>query len=101
MRRAVFRRWLDRFQTSYWFTPVVASALAVLFARLMVWIDEMIPNHLLATSLVVYTGGPEEARSALLGLAGTILGTAGIVFSLLTLPMSVAASQFGSRLLRV
>jgi uncharacterized membrane protein len=33
--------------------------------------------------------------------AGTILATAGVVFTLLTLPLSTVAAQYGSRLLRV
>ncbi len=101
LRRAIVRQWLDRFQTSYWFVPVLASLLAVLLARLLIWVDAQIPNDLLAQSSIVYTGEVVETRSGLLSMAGTILGTAGIVFSLLTVPMSVAASQFGSRLLRV
>ena len=40
-------------------------------------------------------------RSALLNMAGTVLGTAGVVFTLLTLPLSTVAAQYGSRLLRV
>ena len=34
-------------------------------------------------------------------MAGTVLATAGVVFTLLTLPLSTVASQYGSRLLRV
>jgi uncharacterized membrane protein len=37
----------------------------------------------------------------LLGLAGIILGTVSVVYSLLTVPLSIAASQFGSRLIRL
>jgi uncharacterized membrane protein len=101
MRRAILRQWLDRLQTSYWFVPGIASILAVLLARILIWVDIQIPNYLLVNSSIIYTGGIAETRAALLGMAGSVLGTAGIVFSLLTLPMSVAAAQFGSRLLRV
>ena len=37
----------------------------------------------------------------LISMAGTILATAGVVFTLLTLPLSTVAAQYGSRLLRV
>jgi uncharacterized membrane protein len=37
----------------------------------------------------------------LVTMAGTILATAGVVFTLLTLPLSTVAAQYGSRLLRV
>jgi uncharacterized membrane protein len=40
-------------------------------------------------------------RSNLITMATTILATAGVVFSLLTLPLSTVAAQYGSRLLRV
>ena len=40
-------------------------------------------------------------RSALLSMAGTVLATAGVVFTLLTLPLSTVAAQYGSRLLRL
>ena len=47
------------------------------------------------------SGTPGELRSALLNMAGTVLATAGVVFTLLTLPLSTVAAQYGSRLLRV
>ena len=34
-------------------------------------------------------------------MAGTVLATAGVVFTLLTLPLSTVAAQYGSRLLRL
>ena len=40
-------------------------------------------------------------RIAMIGVASTVLATAGVVFSLLTLPLSTVAAQFGSRLLRI
>ena len=52
-------------------------------------------------SRFVLAGTPGELRSALLGIAGTVLATAGVVFTLLTLPLSTVAAQYGSRLLRL
>jgi uncharacterized membrane protein len=40
-------------------------------------------------------------RTSLLGMAGTVLATAGVVFTLLTLPLSTVVAQYGSRLLRL
>ena len=36
-----------------------------------------------------------------MNIAGTVLATAGVVFTLLTLPLSTVAAQYGSRLLRL
>jgi uncharacterized membrane protein len=74
---------------------------AVLLAWLMYWVDNLVPDAALENSRFVLAGTPGELRSALLSMAGTVLATAGVVFTLLTLPLSTVASQYGSRLLRV
>ena len=80
---------------------LLLSVLAFVLAQVMVAIDARIPDEVLANSPFVYTGTPIEARTALLALAGTILATAGVVYSLLTVPISTVIAQFGSRLLRL
>lgn len=95
-------RWIwDRLRTSYWFVPLVMAVLAVLLAQLMLWIDAQISNETLSRYRIIFNQDAEQARVTLTNLAGTLLSTAGIVFTLLTLPLSLAASQFGSRLLRL
>ena len=95
-------RWIwDRLRTSYWFVPLVMAVLAVLLAQLMLWIDAQISNETLSRYRIIFNQDAEQARVTLTNLAGTLLSTAGVVFTLLTLPLSLAASQFGSRLLRL
>lgn len=101
MTRAAFRQFLDRLRTSYWFLPVLGAFLAVIIVRFMLQIDAQIPNDSLTDNRLVLSAPLEQARSMMLNLASTILATTGIVFSLLTVPLSLAASQFGSRLLRI
>jgi uncharacterized membrane protein len=86
---------------SFWFAPLVMSLGAILLAWTMYWVDVRIPNEALQNSRFVLSGTPGEMRSALLNMAGTVLATAGVVFTLLTLPLSTVAAQYGSRLLRV
>ena len=98
----VYLRWIwDRLRTSYWFVPLVMAVLAVLLAQLMLWIDARISNETLSGYKVIFNQDTELARVTLTNLAGTLLSTVGVVFTLLTLPLSLAASQFGSRLLRL
>jgi uncharacterized membrane protein len=101
MTRALVRRVLDRLESSYWFVPLVMGVLAFALAQVLLRVDALIPDAALSPSPLIYTAGASEMRAALIGLAGAILTTAGVVYSLLTVPMSVAASQFGSRLLRL
>ena len=92
---------LDRLKVSFWFTPVIMSVAAILLAWVMYWVDGLIPNETLAESRIILSGTPGELRTVLIGMASTILATAGVVFTLLTLPLSTVAAQYGSRLLRV
>ena len=66
----------------------------------MLALDAAIPDAALEGSPWVYIGGAESERATLLTIATTTLSTAGIVFSLAVVPLSVAAGQYGSRLLR-
>ncbi len=100
-RRAATRYRWDRMKVSFWFAPVIMAIAAVLLAWLMYEVDKLILDAALADSRFVLAGTPGELRSALLSMAGTVLATAGVVFTLLTLPLSTVASQYGSRLLRV
>jgi uncharacterized membrane protein len=100
-RRVTARYQWDRMKVSFWFAPVVMSLGAVLLAWAMYRLDALIPNEVLETSRFVLTGTPGELRTMLISMAGTILATAGVVFTLLTLPLSTVAAQYGSRLLRV
>ncbi|HSN78342.1 MAG TPA: DUF2254 domain-containing protein [Anaerolineae bacterium] len=100
-RRVAARYRWDRLKVSFWFTPLVMALGAVLLAWVMYWIDGLIPNEVLEESRFVLAGTPNEMRSSLLNIAGTVLATAGVVFTLLTLPLSTVAAQYGSRLLRL
>ena len=100
-RRVAARYRWDRLKVSFWFAPAVMALGAVLLAWVMYWVDSLVPNAALENSHFVLAGTPGELRSALLGIAGTVLATAGVVFTLLTLPLSTVAAQYGSRLLRL
>lgn len=90
----------DRLRSSYWFLPIALSVVAIGLARLLLALDAAIPDERLAHSPFLYIGPAETERNTLLTIATTTLSVAGVVFSLTTVPLSVAASQFGSRLLR-
>ena len=101
MRRVTARYRWDRLKVSFWFAPAIMSVVAILLAWLMYWLDSLIPNEVLQNSRFIFSGTPGEMRAALIGMATTTLATAGVVFTLLTLPLSTVAAQYGSRLLRV
>jgi uncharacterized membrane protein len=100
-RRVTARYNWDRLKVSFWFAPLVMAVAAILLARVMAWVDVRIPNEMLENSNLVLSGTVSELRSTLVTIATTTLATAGVVFTLLTLPLSTVAAQYGSRLLRL
>jgi len=101
MRRVTARHKWDSMKVSFWFAPAVMALVAILLSRTMYWVDGLIPNEMLENSHLILAGGVDEMRSILVNIATTTLATAGVVFTLLTLPLSTVAAQYGSRLLRV
>jgi len=101
IRRISTRYFWSRLKVSFWFTPVVMALIAILLASVMYRLDEIVPNAALDTSRFFITGTVSELRGFLLSMSTTVLATAGVVFTLLTLPLSTVVSQYGSRLLRV
>jgi uncharacterized membrane protein len=95
------RQLLDRIQVSYWFVPLVAGFAGVALARLLLAADLVVPNFEGGAAGLFGSGSVAVIRTALIAISATVLATTGVVYTLLTVPMSVAASQFGSRLLRV
>ena len=77
------------------------SVAAILLAWAMYSVNVHIPNELLQNNPLVLSGSVSELRTTLITIATTTLATAGVVFTLLTLPLSTVAAQYGSRLLRV
>lgn len=101
MRRVTARATWDNLRVSFWFAPAIMALIAVPLAWLLYGLDKQIPNELLQSSRLVISGSPDELRVMLVSIATTVLATAGVVFTLLTLPLSTVAAQYGSRLLRV
>jgi len=90
---------LESIRTSFWFVPGIMAFLAVLLAFALVqWDRSRLYPGILETLL--YSGGIEGARSILSIISGSMITVAGVVFSITVVALTLAASQFGSRLLR-
>ena len=101
MRRVTARYTWDRIKVSFWFAPSVMSLGAILLVWAMNWVDAYIPNEILMNSRLILSSNTDVQRSLLVSMATSTLATAGVVFTLLTLPLSTVAAQYGSRLLRL
>jgi uncharacterized membrane protein len=100
-RRIAGRHTWDQMSVNFLFIPGIMAVCAALLALLMYWLDGQIPNEMLNTYSFVVSSTVDESRGYLLNMGTVILTTAGVVFTLLTLPLSTVAAQYGSRLLRI
>jgi uncharacterized membrane protein len=73
-----------------------AAGLSALVLRL----DRIHGSRWLAGLDLLYGGGTDGARAVLSTIAGSMITTAGVAFSITIVALTLASSQFGSRLLR-
>ncbi|GAC1406959.1 MAG: DUF2254 domain-containing protein [Burkholderiaceae bacterium] len=94
------RGYLDSVRASFWFKPSFMALLAVGLAFVAVALDRNLTQEWLSTVAWVYSGGAEGASAVLQTISSSMITIAGVVFSLTLVALSLASSQFGSRLLR-
>jgi uncharacterized membrane protein len=95
MKAWLFNLW-DAARTSLWFVPLVMIAAAVALGIALPELDSRWESHLPEWAL----SSGENARAMLGALTSAMLTTAGIVFSVTVVTLSITSSQFGPRLLR-
>nr|WP_276510196.1 DUF2254 domain-containing protein [Longimicrobium terrae] len=86
-------------RATYWFIPSLMAVGAAALALGLVQADHMLSARQTAALGWVFSGGPEGARSLLAMVAGSVMGTAGVTFSITIAALTLASSQLGPRLL--
>lgn len=86
----------DRLLRSLWFWPAVTVLVAIVAADLLSRVE---PGSG-ADGLARFGGTPEGARAILSTVAGSLITTTGVIFSLTVVALQVASSQFTPRLLQ-
>lgn len=91
----------DNIRTSFWFVPGVMALLAMALAWLAhegdVWISGLPTGDL---PPVVYVSTGDDARDVVSTLLGSMMTMTSLVFSITMVVLTLAASQFGPRLIR-
>ena len=97
--RAGSERLLDILRASYWFVPGLLMLFAVMLATALLAIDRALAlaEHDLPVWLAV--GSVDSARSILGTQASSLITIASLTFSLTVVALTLAASQFGPRLI--
>jgi uncharacterized membrane protein len=95
----VLRFW-SRLRSRYWFIPALIIAICVLLSRLMLWIDSQVPAGYVVRHAWLYTRDPNGARDLLSVVSQSMITVAGVVFSITVVTLTLATSQFGTRVLK-
>ncbi len=96
---ARLQAWWDDLRASYWFIPAVMTVLAITLSFASTAFDQMIGQDWVDGFGWIYANKPEGARAFLSTIAGSMIGVAGVTFSITIAAVVYATSQFGPRLL--
>ena len=94
------RKLWDALKSSYWFIPLVMMTLAFLLWLATGSIDRILSARDKKEIAWLYVSDADTMRTLLLTIAVAIVGVLGVVFSIIMVPLTIAAAQFGPRLLR-
>lgn len=89
-----------RLTATFWFVPVLLIISAIILALIVLSIDSRITIEQEGWSRFLFIGSSNSARSILSIISGAMIGVAGTVFSVTLVALTLASSQFGSRLIR-
>lgn len=98
MQTRIRNRW-HALRATFWFVPTLFALASLPLAFGLIELDGRLAARG-APADFLYGGEAEGARSVLVMLAGSMIGTAGVVFSITIVALSLTSSQYGPRLLR-
>jgi uncharacterized membrane protein len=98
--KLLFFKYWDRIRSGFWFLPTVMAAVSVVLSYATVALDVLMQARGVHAWSWAYTGGAEGASAVLTAISGSMITIAGLVFSMTLVAMSLAASNFGPRLLQ-
>ena len=90
---------LQDLRASYWFIPSLMAFSAFLLSFFMQWLDAYYDVASLTNISWLTTTNAEGARSVLTVIAGSVMGVAGVTFSITIVAVSYASANFGPRLI--
>jgi uncharacterized membrane protein len=90
----------EKLNSSFWFIPLLILLFAMSAAIYFLHLDSVNDFDPEGVWSYFYAGSADSARSILSTIAGAMIGVAGTTFSITIVALTLASSQFGSRLLR-
>ena len=85
---------------SFWFIPILIILFSIGLASMLIYFDRTVDIESMGILRNILTESADSARSVLSTISGAMIGVAGTVFSITLVALTLASSQFGSRLLK-
>lgn len=89
----------DDLVSSYWFIPSVMTVGAVVLSVIMTKVDGLVGADWIENASWLYANKADGARTLLSTVAGSMIGVAGVTFSITIASVVYASGQYGPRLL--
>jgi uncharacterized membrane protein len=99
MKTRLLSTW-ESIHTGFWFIPALMTIGAIALSVLTLWLDQLISFRAARTWEFIYPGSAQGARLLLSTIAGSVITVTGATFSITIVALTLASSQFGSRVLR-
>ncbi len=95
-----FHHWWQINRSSFWFVPTVVVLDAVVLAIVLITVDATVDLPVVERWPLLFGSGAAGARGLLTAVAGSMITVAGVVFSITLVALSLASSQYTSRVIR-
>ena len=89
----------DEVRHSYWFLPSLMTIGAAVLSGVLIGVDGRVGPEWIERVPFLYGNRPEGARAVLSTIAGSMIGVAGVTFSITIASVVYASGQYGPRLL--
>ncbi|MBS9524158.1 DUF2254 domain-containing protein [Litoribacter alkaliphilus] len=90
----------EMIKTSFWFIPALIVSTAIALAFFLIHVDSKYSMEPFGLFDYIITEDVDSARAILSTIAGAMLNVTSIVFSITLVALTLASSEYGSRLLR-
>ena len=98
MKARLLAHW-DNLASSYWFIPSVMTLGAIALSLGVTQLDALVGGDWIEGASWLYANKPSGARALLSTVAGSMIGVAGVSFSITVASVVYASGQYGPRLL--
>lgn len=97
--RATIEKVARHIWISYWFIPTLILLTSLVLAPFTLWLDHSLVGHVHLDFILLGETQPNSAQALLSTIAASIIGVAGVSFSITMVAVSFASGSFGPRLI--